>query len=104
LCLLARHGEERHVWLAIGHGPEAPGERDCFISVEVWRVEGGLGSRVTEGKESPFRQHPLFVQNAARFATRDEVVGHPEKKQWLFDWVDEFMEHEPLKNFIFADD
>ena len=105
LCLLARHDDERHVWLAIGHGPEGPGERDCFSSVEVWPVEGGLGSRMTEGGESPFRQHPLFgAKGAARFFARDEVVAHPERKQWLFDWVDEFMEYEPLKNFIFGDE
>jgi hypothetical protein len=32
------------------------------------------------------------------------VVAQPERKQWLFDWVDEFMEYEPLKNFIFGDE
>lgn len=100
LCLLARHHDERHLWFAIGSGPWEEGGPDCFCSVEAWPQPTGTACRMTEARESPFRHHQLFTEGAARFVARDEVIGHPERKEWLFGWVDELVEIEQFKRFL----
>ncbi|HVE87809.1 MAG TPA: hypothetical protein VND93_33355 [Myxococcales bacterium] len=91
-AVLARHKAERHVWLAIGSGSwdERDG-RDCFCSVEAWVVDGKVACRATEGDESPFRREALFAQKVARLVRRDEVMDDPERKAWLFGWVDDLL-------------
>jgi hypothetical protein len=103
LCLLAQHHDERHIWLAIGSGPWGEDDsRDCFCSVESWLADGSLISRTTEPHESPFAAAQQFKEGGgARIVAREEVIGHPERKAWLFEWVDELNRQvEPIRKFV----
>ncbi len=57
---------------------------------------------MTEGRESAFAGLELFASGGvARFLTRDEVVLHPEKKEWVFAWVDDLlMQVEPFRKHL----
>jgi hypothetical protein len=95
-------GGEPTVWLALGSGPWCP-ERDprcCFVTVRMWRGDGGVNLAITDARESPWTSDDLPPD--ARLLDRDEALAQPGARDWVLAMADRIAVEEHSIREMFA--
>jgi len=76
--------------------------RQCFASVEAWLSDGAFRSRITDGGESPWREHDVFADKTlVNLMDRDEAIAFKPGTDWTFRTVDRLMRDlQPCRPFL----